>query len=249
MGVHDGHRNRLRERFLKEGLDNFEPHEVLELFLYYSIPYKDTNPIAHKLLDEFGTLSGVFAADSSDLMKVDGISSNSAVLLKMIPHLCRYYRKDYVTPRVKLNSVGAVRKFLYALLVDEPAEVLYMVCLDTRDQLIRPIIINRGTVNQVNVHLREIHAKVLQSGAVSIVLGHNHPSRQSKPSTDDIRLTEKIVKSLAYLDVNVYDHIIVGGEDTFSFGEAGLLDQCRRDCPKQFIERFAEANKMYLLEE
>ena len=248
MGVHDGHRNRLRERFLKEGMDNFEPHEVLELFLYYSIPYKDTNPIAHRLLEEFGTLSAVFSANASDLTKVDGISSNTAVLLNMIPYLCRYYRKDYVNPRLKLNSLGSVRKFLYSLLVDEPSEVMYMVCLDTRDQLIRPILINRGTVNQVNVHLREIHAKVLQTGAVSVVLGHNHPSGLVKPSTEDVRLTEKIVKSLAYLDVNVYDHIIVGGEDTFSFGESGLLSQCRRDCPKQFIERFAEANKLYLEE-
>jgi DNA repair protein RadC len=133
--VHTGHRDRVKNRFLREGLDSFEQHQVLELLLFYSIPRRDTNKLAHTLIKKYGTLSAVFEADPMDLMTVPGIGKNSAVLLSLIPSLARVYFKDKWGNKPKLNSTTRAGEYLVSLFSGRLYEVFYVICLDAQNRV------------------------------------------------------------------------------------------------------------------
>lgn len=147
MSVHDGHRERLKARYLEHGLDNFNDINVLELLLFYAIPRADTNLIAHELLNRFGSLSGVLEASIQELQNVSGIGENSALLLSLIPQVSRRYMIDKTKPQKKINSASAAGKYFMPIFMYERDEVLYMLCLDSQKCVICCQLISRGVVN------------------------------------------------------------------------------------------------------
>lgn len=222
MGIHDGHRQRVYDRFRKEGLDSFSPHNVLEMLLFYSIPRADTNEIAHRLIERFGSLAAVFDAPESELVKVTGVGERSAVLIKMIPQLSRYYMTDK-TADVIINSSRQAGEYLLPRYVGRTVETVMVVCLDNKGKVINTTIVHEGNINVSEVSVQAIASVALQSKASAIIIAHNHPDGVALPSGDDISTTKLICRTLAALNVKVVDHIIIGDNDFVSVFDSGKL--------------------------
>lgn len=221
--MHTGHRKRLKNRFLEEGLDSFEPHQVLELLLFFSIPRRDTNEIAHKLLKKFGSLSGVFEADIKELVKVEGIGENSAFLISMIPQLSRRYLNDKWRDKPELNSSSKAGEYAISLFAGRTYEVFYVICLDAQNRVNHAALVHEGTINEAPIYPRIIVETALRHKANSVILAHNHPGGSLNPSRGDIEATKVIKNALESISIKVVDHIIVCGERYVSFAERGLL--------------------------
>lgn len=223
-GIHSGHRDRLRQRFLDEGLDSFADHQILELLLFYAIPRGDTNPVAHRLIKRFGSLSAALEADPKDVASVEGIGEKAAVFLAMIPEVTRRYFHDRVLrDRPKLNSSESVTDYLVPLMAGRPEEVFYVICLDTQCRVIYPALVSEGTVKEAVVYPRHVVEEAIRHRAAAVVFAHNHPAGTAKPSQQDHQLTRLLVQSLGPLDIKALDHIIVAGRDTFSFAREGIM--------------------------
>ncbi|HBN82365.1 MAG TPA: hypothetical protein DDZ89_00825 [Clostridiales bacterium] len=221
--MHEGHRERVRERFLKEGLDSFQPHEVIELILFYCIPRTDTNEIAHRLINEFGSISNVLEAPVDKLAEIKGISKNTAVLLSMLPHVSRYYLKDRWGHRPVLNSSRKAGEFAVALLTGKTYEEFLIICLDSQNKVIQVEIIHKGTVNEAVVYPRLVLETALKYKSNSVIFAHNHPGGSLKPSSADIDLTAKLKHLLNGISIRVNDHIISAGTEFYSFAENGMI--------------------------
>lgn len=222
--LHAGHRERLRKRFLEEGLDGFEDHQVLELLLFCVIPRGDTNPVAHLLMRRFGSLSAVLEADPKDIAGVEGIGDKAAAFLSMIPQITRKYFHDRVVRnRPQLNTSEDVSEYLIPLMAGRPEEVFYVLCLDTQCRVIYPALISEGTVKEAAVYPRHVVEEALRHRAASVILAHNHPAGTAKPSQQDHHLTLLLIQALGPLDIKVLDHIIVAGDQAFSFTREGIL--------------------------
>ncbi len=217
--VHEGHRDRLRQRFLDEGLDNFQDHNVLELLLFYSIPRKDTNEEAHNLIDTFGSLSGVFNASYEDLCKVKGIGENSATLIKMMPELFKKYEVDIINnDDVILNKSELIAKYVSSYFKGLTTEKMYLLCLDSACRVLSFNLISEGTVNATPLNIRTIMEISLKYNASQLILVHNHPSGVVAPSRKDIDATMGIQDLMSKMGMKLSDHIIIGhGDDYFSF--------------------------------
>lgn len=224
MGLHDGHRNRLKNRFLNEGLTNFEDHNVLELLLFYSIPRSDTNEIAHELLNKFGSLHGVFEAGMEDLMSVNGISRHSAVLIKMIPELFVVYGRDKVRDIQKINSSDDAKQFFIPRFHGKVREEVQLVLLDDKMNIIKWVKIYEGSVNSANVPIRKIVEIAIENRATNVIIAHNHPTGLILPSKDDLRATAKVREALALVDVKLLDHVIVSDNEAASLKDSGYSE-------------------------
>ena len=222
MGVHDGHRQRKKEQFLRRGLEGFADHEVLELLLYYAIPRRDTNELAHRLIDRFGTLRGVFDAAPEELRQVDGMGESAALFLQLLPAVGRRVLLNE-KKEVILNSVETVGAFFARLLDAERREVLYQVCLDAKGKLLSYHRLASGTVSVAPVSVREVVENALRCDASRVVLGHNHPSGVALPSEEDRQITLQIQQALATMSIALVDHIIVADGDFVSMAASGML--------------------------
>jgi len=222
--LHKGHRERLRERFLREGLDNFDDHQVIELLLFQAIPRSDTNPIAHRLMQRFGSLSAVLEADPKDLAAVEGVGSNAAAFLSMIPQVTRRYFLDRIKHmRKPLNTSESAAEYLVPLMAGRSEEVFYVICLDSQLRVLYPVLISEGTVKDAFVHPRHVVEAAVRHKAASVVLAHNHPAGSVRPSHHDHNITKRLVQALGGIDVKVVDHVIVAGEQFYSFAREGTL--------------------------
>ena len=222
MGIHDGHRDRMRKRFIQHGLDNFDDHNVLELLLFYALPRRDLNPLAHELLERFGSLSGVFEASMTELLAVPGLGEHAAVLLKLVPQVSRRYMMDKNDGDILDSSAKAgdffVPRFLY-----EKDEVVYLACLDAKCKLISCREISRGVVNSAEVSVRRIVELALNQNASSVVIAHNHVGGLAIPSREDEVSTGHIKRALELVGITLADHVIVCGEDYISMMDSGML--------------------------
>ena len=228
--VHEGHRDRMRTRFMQEGADGFATHEILEMLLYGTIPRGDTNEIAHHLLDEFGSISNLIEAEPEEIAKTAGVGMKSAVFLSLLHELVRRYEKDKIESKPALVSLSRAVDFCRALLAYRTTEYFYTICLDSRRRVLHTTKISEGTVNGASVSLRLVAEKALRYKATGILLCHNHPNGTVKPSFDDISLTAQLKKMLEPLGIEVIDHIIIGENQYFSFFENGLL---KNDLPEE----------------
>ncbi len=219
---HEGHRQRLRERFLKMGFDSFEPHEMFELLLTYSIPRKNTNLIAHRLIDTFGSVSAVFDASIEALMSVDGISENSATLIKMIPQMLRFYETGMDTTKC-LNTIEKVREYFSVAFIGLTKEEFKVCCLDNGLNVISNTTVSKGTNKSASVYARQIAEAAFKANSTNIIIAHNHPDASCNPSDADKLLTRQIRSSLKAIDIEILDHIIVGRDGVLSFKEIGLI--------------------------
>ena len=215
--IHDGHRDRMRERFLKEGPDGFADHEILEMLLYGMIPRGDTNEVAHLLLREFGSISNLIESDPHEITKTAGVGEKSAIFLSLLHELARRYEKERLEEKSTLTSIGLCAEYCIGLLAFCAVERFYVVCLDSRRRVIHTAKITEGSVNQTSVPVRLVAEKALRYNAASVVFCHNHPRGSVRPSGDDISLTVRLKEVLAPLGVEVIDHIIVGDRQYYSF--------------------------------
>lgn len=225
MGVHDGHRNRLKARFLAQGLSGFEDHNVLELLLFYSIPRSDTNEIAHRLLDEFKTLSGVFDAPLEELCKIKGISTHSATLIKLIPEMMSVYHTDKTKDIEIVKSTREACRFFVPRFYGKKNEEVHVLLLDDKKKVIRCDKLFEGTVNSTPITVKKVVAAAVNSNATAVVLAHNHPGGIALPSRADISATEKIFKALKLINVELCDHIVVADDDFVSMADSGEFER------------------------
>jgi len=221
--LHEGHRQRVKTRYLSEGLDAFEDHQVLEMLLFFCIPMKDTNELAHKMILEFGSLAGLFEADSKDICKRCGVSENTAILVSLIPSLSRRYIKGKWGDKPVLNSSTKAGEYAVSLFTGRTYEVFFVICLDSQNRVNYSALVHEGTLNEVSVYPRLVVEMVLRHQANSVILAHNHPGGSLNPSNDDIELTRKIKAALEPISVKVVDHIIVAGDKYMSFKERSLI--------------------------
>lgn len=221
--IHEGHRDRMRSRFLQEGADGMATHEILEMLLYGTIPRGDTNEIAHHLLDEFGSISNLIEADPHEIAKTAGVGIKSAVFLSLLHELVLRYEREKVEQKPALTSISRSVEYCRGLLAFRPTERFYVVCLDSRRKILHTSKISEGTVNDAAVSPRMVVEKALRYQATSVLLCHNHPKGSVKPSFDDINLTARLKRMLEPLGVEVVDHIIIGENEYFSFFENDLL--------------------------
>ena len=221
MSIHDGHRQRLKERFLRGGLDNFTDVQVLELALFYCIPRKDTNPIAHALLDHFGSLSQVLEASVEELQKVPGIGENTAIYLTMLTQVGRYYLVDRSQREVILPTIDKCGAYLVPHFFGRSVETVFLLCLDAKCKVLCCREIGQGSVNSAGISIRKIVEVALGANATTVVLAHNHPSGLALPSAEDIQTTRRVAAALRAVEVHLADHIVVADEDYVSMVQSG----------------------------
>lgn len=226
--VHEGHRERMRERFLKEGGDGLANHEVLEMLLYGTIPRGDTNEIAHRLLNEFGSLTNLIEADPGEIVKTEGIGLKSAVFLSLLHELVRRYEQEKLEKKTELTSIAVSADYCRGLLAYRPMECFYAIYLDSKRKVLHSYKAAEGSVNDAPISPRVVVEKALRYQATSVLLCHNHPRGGVKPSFDDIYLTTQLKKLLEPLGVEVVDHIIIGDHQYFSFLENDLMRKGQR---------------------
>lgn len=210
---HKGHRERLRNRFLSEGLRSFEPHNALELLLFYAIPQKDTNPLAHRLIRRFGGLSGVFAAPAEELMKVEGVGECAAALIKLIPELNRSIEKDKSASRPGSRfDYRQTGEYLNRLFADKDREEVRAVFYDQMLNCLGDTVLHTGNINSASFSLRKLSDAIGAYGASYLVLAHNHPGGVPIPSGEDLDTTREVKKFLAPLRVTLLEHYVVAGD-------------------------------------
>ncbi len=222
MSEHEGHRKRLRERYLRAGLEGMAEHEVLELILTYAIPRRDVKPIAKELIFRFQNLRGVMQAREEELCSVDGVGESAAALITLFLPVAQMCARQAMGEKPCLNSVRLVKEYCRSLIGTEREEKLYLLCLDPRLRLKACLFLAGGTVNGIRISPRQIAEEALRSGATGVILTHNHPSGNPEPSREDIAFTKEIALALTTLDIRLYDHIVVGEECT-SLKETGEI--------------------------
>ena len=207
--VHEGHRQKVKDRYYKGGLDCMPDHNVLEMLLFFGIPYKDTNEIAHRLIEKFGSFSGVLRADRADLKNVKGMTDNAACLISMLLPVFKRYTDDLMKEKPTLETTEQIVKFIKPRFLDTTNEKVYLLCFDCNHALISVRFISEGDVASASLNLRAVASAVIETKAASAVLVHNHPNSISLPSQADISATKKAYELLAMLRVRLLDHIIV----------------------------------------
>lgn len=223
MNGHDGARERLRERFWRGGLDGFPDVHVLELLLTFAIPRRETNTLAHILLEHFGSLSAVFEASREELLQIKGVGENAAALIKLIPELDRRYRISKAGEVQKIMCSDDAGRLLIPRYRHAREEIVYLITLDGKRDLIACEEIGRGSLDEAHVSIRTIVETALRRNAAYVILSHNHVDGIALPSMQDKRTTETIRQALRYVGITLSDHIIVAGEDYVSFVDSGLL--------------------------
>ena len=223
MSMHDGHRKRLRQRFLEEGLDHFTDVQVLELLLFYCIARQDTNPIAHRLLEHFGSLSRVLEAPVAELCKVEGVGENTAIFLRLVTQTGSFYLKDRAAQTKVLPTLESCAQFLQPYFYGQNVETVYLLCLDAKCKLLCCKKMSQGNVNSTEVSIRKIVETALSANASSVLLAHNHPGGIAIPSYADIRTTLNVASALQAVDVHFIDHLVICDDDYVSLMQSGYL--------------------------
>lgn len=216
MSIHDGHRDRLKERFRREGLDNFDELYVLELLLFYCIPRVDTNPLAHRLLDHFGSLTGVLDAAPEELEKVSGVSKATSTFLSLITQVGRYYQIKRSEPGQILRTIEQCGSYLVPYFYGRERETVFILCMDAKCKVLCCKMVGEGSVNSANVPIRRVVEMALAANATTVVLAHNHPSGLAIPSADDVKTTHRLAAALEAVEISLADHIVVSGDDYVS---------------------------------
>lgn len=230
QGIHKGHRQRLKNRFLTHGADNFADVNLLELLLFFGIPQRDTNPVAHALLSTFGSLSGVFDAAPEELMKIPGISENTAALIKLIPAVAKRYQLSHASYDLVLDTTEKCGDYLVPFFYGETSEAVYLLGLDAKCKVLGCVKLFSGTVNCAQMSVRRVVEVALNLKASTVILAHNHTSGIAVPSGEDVRTTRQAAKALDMVGILLADHVVVADDDYVSMMESGLF-QFQQDAP------------------
>ncbi len=219
----DGHRQRLRDKFLKSGLDGFHDYEIIELLLTLGTPRKDCKQPAKDALKKFGSLNGVLEASPTELKSIKGIGDNNVFGLKIAQAVSRRYLADRIIDKDFVRSADEVMDYLKHNLRDKSKELFLVIYLNGRNQILNMEELFEGTLSTSAVYPREVVKRALDNDAAALVFVHNHPSGNPNPSQDDLTITKKLVEAAKSIEVSVHDHLIIAGNDVYSFADHGLL--------------------------
>lgn len=212
----------MKKKFLLHGFDVFEIHEALELMLYYAVPYKDTNPIAHRLLDQFGSLSAVFDAPLDRLIQA-GLTENQATYIKILPQIARLYISDKEDNFDKIINLDTIDKYVVSKFIGRNEEHILLLLMDAKFKEIYCGIVSVGTLTATSIPIRKIVDLAVRYNARSAVIAHNHPSGYAEPSKADLTSTRDILHALDLVGVYLLDHFIVADGDCFSMRQSNML--------------------------
>jgi len=239
--MHEGHRGRMREKYLKGGEEGLLDHELLEILLFYCIPRSNTNEIAHELLKKFGTLDGVANADYYALQTVHGIGENAALFLNLLGTFNRKCAQSTVRDTKSFHHISVAREFGEAMLRGYPNEQLWALLLDNRLKKIDFVRVNEGTVNHVSFDLEEFYLSCLGRSVSAIILYHNHPKGLAIPSREDLNLTYQIENKLLDVGIHLLEHFVVSDRSCvpmlYTQG-AAVRSACGNKLDKQTLESF-----------
>ena len=219
---HNGHRKRLKDRFCNEGLNDFDEINALELLLFYCVPRRDTNPLAHRLLARFEKFTSVLEAPREELLQVEGVTENVAVFLSLIREANGYYEKKRKKDIKILRTIGECADYMKNYFSGCSVETVYLLCLDAKCKLLCCKKVGEGSVNSAPLSSRKVVETAILSRATSVVLAHNHPSGVAIPSVEDVQVTSLIGNALKGVDVVLVDHIIFGDEDYVSLVQSKM---------------------------
>ena len=222
--IHKGHRERLRQTAEKTGLNKLPEHQILELLLSYVIPQKDTNPLAHKLINKFGSLAGVFEADKKELAKVEGIGGVTASFLSTCAQIPEVYKNSKIKDKPTIKCPKDSIKYFRDIASIDATEKFYLACLNARCEIIKTENFSNGSNAKIAVDIREIVSIVLAQKATGIIVCHTHPQGEAKPSKEDISFTKKLNTTMCMLGIKLLDHVILSRDNHFSFLNNGLLE-------------------------
>ncbi len=223
--LHTGHRKRVIKKYMEHGLDSFAEHEVLEIMLFFSVPRIDTNPLAHRLINEFGSLQNVLSATAEDLKRVEGVGDNTATLISLFRAIREYQNTHLFQKSVKFNETAEFGMFCVEYFSAHIEESAIMLALDPRSRLKKVSVISKGTINETYFNVSKIVKDALNLRATGIIIAHNHPDGSLQPSSSDVILTKDLRELLANVHIDLVDHIICNDKYFTSFRERGLFDR------------------------
>ena len=224
--IHAGHRQRMKREFLVRGLEGMPDHRVLELLLFFAIPQGDVNPLAHALMDRFGSLAGVFHATYDQLLSVKGVGENTAALILLIPALGGRYLQERADLKNIYQTSWQFRDLLEPEFFGARNELVYLICLDGKMKLLSPPkLLGEGIADAASISTRKVMELALACNASAVVLAHNHVSGLAVPSTEDIITTKQLARSLHQVGILLYDHFIVADGDMVSMRESGYFQE------------------------
>ena len=228
MSIHKEHRSRVKKRFMEEGLTNFADHEALELLLFFAIPRIDTNELAHRLLEDFGSLRRVLEAPPEQLMQTDGVGEHTAILLHLVSGMSNKYMTSEL-PATSLGSVEEIGRYLMDRFIGFRDEVVMLLCMDARRVPLVCRIIHRGSVNAAEISVRKVVEAAIAVNATTVILAHNHPSGIAVPSMEDIVTTRRMGYALNAVQITLEDHLVFADRDFVSIRQSGYYDpdECR----------------------
>ena len=220
--VHENHRQRLREKFLKNP-DALNKHELLELLLFYAIPRKNVNPLAHQLLDKFGSVNGVLSASANELLSVDGMGESTSAFITTLGKLLDVVAEEEMQEGLKLFNLENVKKYLIKFFSNYDKEVFYAFFLSKTEKVIAKVSYTSDKVDEINFLLSEFSRSFASVKPYAVVVAHNHPSGNPEPSKKDDSATEKMYLMFSLNGVKLYDHVIVAGNKIYSYSSDGRL--------------------------
>ncbi len=227
--LHDGHRRRVREKFEQHGFDENTPeHEVLEMLLFYSIPRRDTNLIAHNLINHFGSLCGVLEAPKEELMEVGGISENSASLIKLMLPIAHIYSSKKCKCQRCFKSIEQIGDFLLNKYFAYTDEVFSVISVDASGKMLGYDVVERGDLASVGIPVRKLVEMVIKRKSPCIIIAHNHPSGIALPSEYDVKTTVEIMQAMNHIGVKLLDHFIMVDGDYVSMAQSRRFDDIFR---------------------
>ncbi len=223
--MHEGHRERLRARYSSNGIGAFTEHELLELLLTYTIPRRNTNEIAHRLMDRFGSLRAVFSAQVPELANIEGIGERAAVFLRLVGDSATYHAEatGKQKQRIGLLSPADAASYALDLMRNERYESVYVVSLDKNMRLLHAERLMTGSLSEAPLYPRRVVETALMHRAAAILLLHNHPSGDPTPSHEDAEVTSAVQRALNSIDIRLYDHLVVGEGGVYSFSRGGTI--------------------------
>ena len=243
--IHKDHRSRLKNQFVNNGIETLTDIQKLEMLLFYSIPLKDTNPLAHKLINEFGTLSDVLSASYNELIKVDGVKENTATLIRFFGSMLNYCSRPVADET--LNSSSKAKQFITQYFKHVSVEQFYVFCLTKSSVVKKAFLINSGTTSEVNVEIRNITEKALETNCNRMIIAHNHPAGKAVMSNQDCRFTYSLLCSCILNNIELLDHVIVGVDKTISLYEQGILATLKKKASETI--QITDSNRLFISEE
>lgn len=228
----EGHRKRLREKFLSSGLAGFHDYEVIELLLTLGTPRKDCKPAAKAALNRFKSLQGVFEASKEELCRVEGIGPKNVFGIKLIKAVAQRYLEKKLLGKEAIHNSRNLINYLNSYIRDRNRESFVMILLDAKNRVLATQTLSEGTLTASSVYPREIVRTALEHHAAAVIFAHNHPSGDTKPSHEDISITRQLVFACKVMGIQVHEHLIIGGDGHFSFADEGRLNQMKMELEK-----------------